>query len=216
MRTTFSTIRTFVTVVTISTAFTIIAEPIGAQDSSETPIVNVPDKFILDYSTFEEIETPEPETPESTEAESTKTEEYTSEPFAKDVPEAKQCVKMELLKVKNWPEFKTGTGKKCWKTPFGKKCVNYPRLYQRNCELLVYAEICHPKANSIRNDIIDCARQAVAAGVIAGVYTGNLAVATESLKAYLVTCLSTKGTKRLDQISVKLRTETKCGSWKPR
>lgn len=106
--------------------------------------------------------------------------------------------------------------RQCRKTPFGKVCVNVPQTFQRNCELTAYAEVCHPSANAIKGDITNCTKQAVGAGVLAGVYTGNLAAATTALKSYLIACLKVKGVQQLARLSVTVRTETKCGAWKPR
>jgi hypothetical protein len=129
---------------------------------------------------------------------------------------ATQKVDISLFKIRNWPEFKVETKKQCRKV-FGRKiCVNLPQAFQRNCELMAIATISHPSASSIRRKIENCARQAVAAGVVAGIISGNLAAAAAALKGYLITCLSNSGVSEASRITVKVRTETKCGKWKPR
>jgi hypothetical protein len=127
-----------------------------------------------------------------------------------------QKISVALFKIKNWPEFKVEMKDQCRKILGRKVCVKVPQAFQRNCELVAFAEISHPSANKLRSKIEHCARQSVAAGVLAGIYTGNLSAAAGALKAYLIGCLGASGAEQLDKISVKVRTETKCGRWKPR
>ncbi|UUO04966.1 hypothetical protein M4951_16425 [Blastopirellula sp. J2-11] len=127
-----------------------------------------------------------------------------------------QTLKIALFKVKNWPEFKVEMKKKCRRVLGRKICVNVPQAYQRNCELKAFAEIKLPSANQVKRKIESCVKKAVAAGVLAGIYTGNIAAATAALKLSLQACLKSEGVQSLNQLSVKVRTEKKCGKWKPR
>jgi len=172
----------------------------------------VPNQFTFDWAAEEEKEVAE-------EGEvSTSSEQYTEGPAELLADrESQQCVKVGLFKIRGWPEFKTEIKKHCKKTPFGKVCVNLPQLFTRNCELEAFTEVCHPDAANIRGDIENCVKQAVVAGVVTGIVTsGNLAAAAGVLKTYLVGCLANKLGERVNQISVSVRTESKCGSWKPR
>lgn len=133
-----------------------------------------------------------------------------------DVAESMQSVRVPLFKMKDWPEFKVETEQICRRIAGRKICVNVPRAYQKTCELTAFAEIRHPRAESIRGKIETCTRQAVAAGVLAGVYTGSLDAAAAALKVYLTACLAHQSVDALSQLSVTVRTESKCGPWKPR
>lgn len=181
----------------------------GKSDSAEASITT---ELEVDYETLKEIETTETDS----HAAETKVEEFTDGPDAEEITEARSCHKFLLLKVKNWPEFKVDMKRQC-KRVFGRRvCVNVPQAYQRNCELQAFVEVCHPNAQALRRDIESCCKQAVAAGAITGIYTGNVSAATTALKGYLVACLQAKGVGQLNQLSVTIRTETKCGDWKPR
>jgi hypothetical protein len=180
------------------------------QESWGTEDLN--DEYVVTWDEVNEIETAEA----AEERTSLITEEEISGPDAVDVPESLQRVRITLFKIKGWPEFKVGTKKRC-KRVFGRKvCVNVPQAYERKCELTAFAEISHPKANTVRAKIESCVRKAVAAGALAGVYAGNLGAATAALKVSLKVCLAAEGVAQLNQLSVKVRTEKKCGDWKPR
>lgn len=127
-----------------------------------------------------------------------------------------QQVRIQLFTIRNWPEFKVDMEKQCRKV-FGRKiCANVPHAYQRTCSLQAFAEVSHPSAESIKADIADCVRKAVAAGVVAGVLAGNVAAAIAALKVSLIACLTAKGKSQLDSLGVNIRTESTCGEWKPR
>lgn len=190
-----------------------VIEPPTAQAHEQKSVVEsveVEPAIVIDFLELPIVDAAEPYESEPT------VQEFTEGPdVAFDAPEDSR-IKIDLFKIKNWPEFKVETTKQCRKV-FGKKvCINVPQAFQRNCELEAFAEISHPDSDTIRASIEDCARQAVAAGVLTGIYTGNIATATAALKTYLQACLAAKGTEHLSQLSVTIRTETKCGPWKPR
>lgn len=138
--------------------------------------------------------------------------EYTAEADDDSGAEALQCVERELFTVKGWPEFKVTTEKQCRKV-FGRKiCVNIPRAWQRNCELKASVKVCHPNAEAMRQKIQTAVKEAVAAGIVTGVLTENPAAAAAAMKAYLVSKLP----GNMSQLSVTIKTNTKCGDWKPR
>ncbi len=151
-----------------------------------------------------------------TEFESIRIEEETLGPDEVVETEAQEKVRFTLLKIKGWPEFKVQQKKQCKKI-FGRKvCINVPQAFTRSCELIAFAEVSHPSAKDLRGKIESCIRKAVAAGAIAGVYTGNLGAATAALKAALKVCLAAEGVSSLNKLGVTVRTKTKCGKWRPR
>lgn len=127
-----------------------------------------------------------------------------------------QSVRVPLFRVKGWPEFKVENTQQCKKVWGRKICIDVPQAFERNCDLTAFAEISHPDADSIKAKIEECAKQAVAAGVLAGIYTGSLEAAAAALKTYLAACLQAQGVGALSQLSVTVRTESTCGDWKPR
>jgi len=129
---------------------------------------------------------------------------------------AQQQVKVPLFQMRNWPEFKVDMEKKCRKVLGRRVCIDVPHAFQRTCQMNAFAEVSHPSAEAMRADIISCVRQAVAAGAVAGVLAGNVPAAIAALKASLTACLAAKGMSQLNKLSVNIRTETSCGSWKPR
>lgn len=125
------------------------------------------------------------------------------------------CHRFTLLKLNGWPEVKTEFENKCV-TLFGKRvCTKLPVVYRRSCELVIEAEVCWPGQAEIVAAVEDCARQALAAGGLAGLLAGNLAAATAAFETYLRGCLAAKGVAASGGVRVGLRRRNHCGPWKP-
>lgn len=174
-----------------------------------------PEVQVIDWNAIESLQSEAiPEAAEA--ANEINIREATAESDSIEPMERSESVRITLFKIKGWPEFKVEMKKEC-RTVFGRKiCINIPQAFQKNCDLIAFAEIRHPAANSIRGKIESCTRQAIAAGVLAGVYSGSLEAAAAALKAYLTSCLAAQGVGSLAELSVTVRTESKCGNWKPR
>jgi hypothetical protein len=190
-----------------------LATQSGASAEKELRTEDLPEQFVFDWAATEEAASESVE--EHQKDRSVSIQEEFAEPEV-EAAAASQKVTVTLFKIKNWPEFKVEMKDQCKKIFGHKVCAKVPQAFERNCELVAFAEISHPTANTLRSKIEHCTRQAVAAGVLAGIYTGNLSAGAAALKAYLIGCLGASGVEQLDKISVKVRTETKCGSWKPR
>lgn len=200
----------------IGTFITPMSSRVMAHESSAKE--NIGDEFaeeiVVDWEEAEEISAAE----NSEDADVVVVNEGIAE--ADDLDESEeatlQSVRVNLFKIKGWPEFKVESKKVCKRVLGRKVCIKVPQAFQRSCELVAYAEIKHPKARTIETKIVKCARQAVGAGVLAGIYTGDLNSAAAALKVYLKSCLAVAGVDQLNSVSVTVRTETKCGGWKPR
>lgn len=128
------------------------------------------------------------------------------------------CRNFRLASV-NIPETKTEFEVRCvLKDPLSGKCIvktKVPIIYRRTSKLTLLAQVCVPDDSEVENELTDCVRQAIAAGIIAGVVTsGNLAAAAAALKTYLAACLKAKLGKAVADISVTLRREKVPGPWK--
>ena len=129
----------------------------------------------------------------------------------------RRCHAMKLMSIDGVPEVKTEWKTKCV-LKIGGKCVTktkIPQLFRRSTKMVLQAKVCWPGEDDIRNAVEDCAKQAVAAGVLAGVFTGSLSAAAAALKTYLVGCLKAKGIELAEQVSVDLDILKEKGPWKP-
>lgn len=129
---------------------------------------------------------------------------------------ANRCHSFDLLTISNFPEAKTEWENKCI-LRIGGKCrasTKIPILYRRTSRLVLSVRICWPSEDDIVSAVVDCARQAVAAGVLAGLISGSLQAAAAALKAYLIACLKSKGIGFADDISVSLQQLKREGTWK--
>jgi hypothetical protein len=125
-----------------------------------------------------------------------------------------------LLASVSVPEVKTEMVVKCvLKDPFSGKCIaktKVPVLYRRTSKVRLFAKVCVPDDQKIWDEVSECIKEAVIAGVVAGVLTqGNLAAAAAVLKAFLIACLKRKVGDLSGDISVKLDREKTVGVWKP-
>lgn len=125
------------------------------------------------------------------------------------------CHAMKLMSIGGVPEFKTEWVTKCV-LRIGGRCVTktkIPQAYRRSTKLVLQAKVCWPGDDDIRSAVEDCAKQAIAAGVLAGVFTGSLSAAAAALKTYLIGCLKAKGIDLADQVSVDLDILKEKGPW---
>lgn len=90
---------------------------------------------------------------------------------------------------------------------------DFPHLYKRSSVTRYYIEVKKPKkiSDAIKKSIEKCAKEAVAAGVLSGVSTGNPGVGVSAMKVYLKACL-TKEVYNL--ISVKSGNKKRNGRWR--
>jgi hypothetical protein len=130
------------------------------------------------------------------------------------IPESgEQCHRFRLAKIGNIPQVKTEWENKCVRILGRRICTKVPVLYRRTCTMVVEAEVCWPGDKDIIGAIEDCAKQALAAGVLAGLLTGNLAAATATFTQYLKSCLTSKGIAAASRIRAGLRHHNQCPPW---
>ncbi|MGX6648781.1 hypothetical protein ACWCOP_12670 [Maricaulaceae bacterium MS644] len=128
-----------------------------------------------------------------------------------------QCTDITLLSIDGIPEYKQEMRTVCVAWLFG-KCVaktDLPQYFRRNSKIIAYAQVCHPSLNDLLGDVRDCLKQAVGAGVLAGVFTGNPGAVAPALKAYLIACLKVKTGKALDDLELSVGTRKEAGGWTP-
>ena len=127
-----------------------------------------------------------------------------------------KCYETKVLSAKVWPEFKTEWPIKCVLSAFG-KCrlkTKVPVAYKRISKLQLIARVCVPSEDDLKNDITECIKGAVMAGVIAGVGTGSVSATAAALKVYLMACLAAKGVEAANDISVGASIRKEPGRWK--
>lgn len=130
--------------------------------------------------------------------------------------EAGRCHSFDLLTILNFPETKTEWRKKC-QVKIAGKCRVYlklPTVYRRTSKLVVEVTACWPDQNDIASEIERCAGQALAAGVLAGVTSGNLAAAAAAFEAFLPACLLEKGVTLANKVKIGMRIRKRTGPWK--
>ena len=127
-----------------------------------------------------------------------------------------KCYETVVLSAKVWPEIKIKWPIKCVLSVLGKCRIKtkVPVTYKRISKLQLITRICVPSEDDLKNDIEDCIKEAVLAGVIVGVGTGSVALIASALKVYLTACLTAKGVEAANNISVDARMSKEPGKWK--
>lgn len=130
----------------------------------------------------------------------------------------KSCRSYTLGKV-SIPEFKTEWKIKCiLRDPFSGKCITktkMPVLYRRTSKVMLIAQVCLPKDDTVWDAVKDCIEKAVIVGIAAGVILkGNLAPVTAVLKAFVISCLKAKLGDLANEVDVALRRHKIPGKWK--
>ena len=127
-----------------------------------------------------------------------------------------KCYEMVVLSAKVWPEVKVDWPIKCVLSAFGKCRIKtkVPVAYKRISKLQLIARICVPSEDDLKNDIEDCIKEAVLAGVIVGLGSGSVAPMASALKLYLTTCLSAKGVNAANDLRVDARLSKEPRRWK--
>lgn len=126
------------------------------------------------------------------------------------------CFENVLLSIGGWPETKTVMKNKCL-VSIGGKCklkTKVPVIYHRTSKLQFITKVCVPTENDLKTVIENCLKEAVAAGVLAGIVSGNVAAFAAALKSYLYACLTRKGVKEAEKISLRITEMKKKGPWK--
>ena len=129
--------------------------------------------------------------------------------------ENKVCFKTTITSI-NYP-FQTKTE---WdwviiKIPFNgtiKEKVR-PRLYRRNVEYVVYAEICYP-VDLVISNVERCAKQGAIAATAAAL-SGNLSAAQVAFQAAFFACMALSDFPNVDKISVRVSGDNITGEWHP-
>lgn len=131
--------------------------------------------------------------------------------------EEKKCIDTRIVKISEWPETKTKMETRCI-LKIGGKCVTktkVPIIYRRTSKLMVYMRVCWASEDDVENALKDCIRQAIAAGVLAGVLLpGGFAAGAAAAKSYLIACLKAKGIELLEDLDVKIYKRKIPGKWK--
>ncbi len=126
------------------------------------------------------------------------------------------CSDITLLSARGVPATKVEMETKCI-LKIGGKCrakTDVPVLYRANTDIKAIARVCYPSGEDILDDIRDCLTQAVAAGVISGILTGNPAAFVPALKSYLVSCLKSKAISAARDVEISLDVRTERGPWR--
>ncbi len=124
-----------------------------------------------------------------------------------------------LLASVSIPETKTVLETRCIaKDPFNGKCIakaDVPIIYRRTSKVRLLARVCVPDDKDVTDNIEECVKQAVVAGVAVTLVTyGNLAAGAAALKSYLIACLKSKLGDFAGDIDVDLRREKVSPPWK--
>jgi hypothetical protein len=122
----------------------------------------------------------------------------------------------DLITIANFPEFKTEWQTKCIVKIAG-KCrlkTKVPIFYRRTSKIVVEVTASWPTQDDIASAIEDCAKQALAAGIFAGLLTGGFQPAVAAFEAYLAGCLSTKGVDLAGKVKIGMRERKRAGVWK--
>ena len=119
-----------------------------------------------------------------------------------------------LAKINDIPETRTVMRSKCWRV-FGKKiCTDLPTVQKRDCDKRFYVDVYHPDVESISTDIQDCIKISGAAAIAILISTGNIALATTTLKGAMYQCLVAKGVQKMGEFGIGIRVDRRCGSWR--
>lgn len=120
-----------------------------------------------------------------------------------------------LVKIKNFPEFKTETVKKCAKI-FGKKvCINWPQIYKRNSELWFLARVFYPviEGEDVVGTVDTCMDVAAVTGIIAAAALLDPSAAQAAMWGGLQGCLVTEYGKLVRLFRLDVKFEKKPGNW---
>ena len=133
----------------------------------------------------------------------------------------KVCFKQTITKISH--PFQTKTewdwAIVCVKWPWpmkGEKCVKEkvrPRLYRRNVDYIIYAEICYPTDLVIAH-VENCAKQgAIAAAAVA--LTGQLEATQAAFQTAFFACMALADFPNADKIGIKVAGDKIHGDWIP-
>lgn len=129
--------------------------------------------------------------------------------------ENKVCFKQKVASVKHPFQTKTEWDWVIVKIPFNgtiKEKVR-PRLYRRDVEYVVAADICYPVDLVIKN-VERCAKQAAIAAA-ATALTGNLAATKAGFATAFLACMALSDFPNADQIDIRVYGDTMHGEWVP-
>jgi hypothetical protein len=73
--------------------------------------------------------------------------------------------------------------------------------------------VSHPDADRIKNDISDCLGVAVSAAIGAGLFTGDIGVASAAFKVALIKCLESKGVSWAKDLEIWVDSKDERGDW---
>jgi hypothetical protein len=136
---------------------------------------------------------------------------YNEELFSSD----KVCFKTKINSIQHPFEFKTEWDWVIIEIPFNgtiKEKVR-PRLYRRNAEYTVYAEICYP-IDLIIDHVERCAKQgAIAAAAIA--LTGNIGATQVAFQTAFFACMALADFPNADKITIRVFGDVETGDWIP-
>ena len=118
----------------------------------------------------------------------------------------------EVLTIKDWPEIKRTTVKKCKKVLGKKVCVNWPQLWKRTSRLSVFLVITYP--TGFDKDVKECAVLSLTAAILAMIASGNPAAAQTAFTTAFKACLVKKGSEVADRVRVKFDTRKVEGAWR--
>lgn len=118
----------------------------------------------------------------------------------------------EVLRIRDWPEVKKTTVKKCRKILGQQVCINWPQLWKRTSRLSVFLVITFPKG--LEKDVKACAALALTGAVMALVATGNLKAAAATFEGLLKACLAKKASEAAGKCKVSFDSRKVPGKWK--
>lgn len=118
----------------------------------------------------------------------------------------------EVLRIRDWPEVKKTTVKKCTKILGKTVCINWPQLWKRTSRLSVFLVITFPKG--FEKDVKACAALALTGAVMTLVSTGNLKAAAAAFEGLLKACLAKKASEAAGKCKVSFDSRKVPGKWK--
>ena len=119
-----------------------------------------------------------------------------------------------LFTINGWPEMKVVMEEQCIKI-FGKRmCTDVPVAYGRSSKFQAVATVSFPSAQAIQQQVKECLDAAIAASVVAVVYSEQYEAASLTLLAFLKTCLLAKGVQDVTRIQVGIAGVMTPGPWR--
>lgn len=94
-----------------------------------------------------------------------------------------------VLSIRGWPETKTEIEMKC-KRVVVRICTKWPQIYKRTSHMQWIAQVSHPKWPKVQGSVTQCNKEAISAGVVAGVLAENIPAALAAYQAYMKVCLA--------------------------